>query len=67
MDELIADIEQFCEEHEMSVTHFSLEAMGDRAFYHKIKHKGRVCQISTVDKVYEFMNIHEGFADGSDD
>ena len=60
MDELIEDIEQFCADHDMTTTQFSWLAVGDGAFFHKIKHKARVCQISTVDKVYAFMNEQEG-------
>jgi hypothetical protein len=60
MEELIEDIEQFCDDHDMTTTQFSKLAVGDGAFYHKIKHKGRVCQISTVDKVYGFMNEQDG-------
>jgi hypothetical protein len=58
MEQLLSDIEAFCERHGMAETRFGELAMGDKPFVKQLR-EGRNVQMRTADKVRAFMAEYE--------
>lgn len=52
--QLLAAIDRFCQRHEMNVTAFGRDAMGDPQFVHDLR-KGRQPRLDTAMKVNRYM------------
>jgi hypothetical protein len=58
MEQLLTDIETFCERHGMAETRFGELAMGDKPFVKQLR-EGRNVQMRTAEKVRRFMAAYE--------
>ncbi len=54
MEQLLIEIEDFCERWDISVTEFGLKSLNDRSLVTGIR-RGRDLRLSTVDKIRRFM------------
>jgi hypothetical protein len=61
MEQLITDIEAFCERHGMAESRFGELAMGDKPFVKQVR-EGRSVQMRTAEKVRAFMASYEAEA-----
>lgn len=58
MQDILTEIEGFCERHGLAETRFGEMAMGDKPFVRQLR-EGRDVRMSTVEKVRAFMASYE--------
>lgn len=54
-EKLLAEIDEFCEKHNMRETAFGIKAVNDPALVSDMRYHGRSVRIDTADKLRAFM------------